>query len=173
MAILFGAAIATVTTITVCLGGVQAWWPTQWPAHCPEPVYGYDPTARVTMFGTCWPRSLGTSARRRPTKLPSNVISPPATPNQLARCCSSPFPPTCWFPSSWPAVGLGLLAYFHAYPHLLPDGQSVLADSDKLFPQFIMIGLPVGISGLVVAGLLACHVGDFGRHQLHVLRDYG
>ena len=53
-------------------------------------------------------------------------------------------------------VGLGLLAYFHAYPHLLPDGENVLADSDKLFPQFIMIGLPVGISGLVVAGLLAC-----------------
>ena len=53
-------------------------------------------------------------------------------------------------------VGLTLLAYFQAYPHLLPDGQTMLADSDKLFPQFIIIGLPVGLSGLVVAGLLAC-----------------
>jgi len=31
-----------------------------------------------------------------------------------------------------------------------------LGDSDKLFSQFILIGLPVGLSGLVVAGLLAC-----------------
>ena len=53
-------------------------------------------------------------------------------------------------------VGLALLAYFRAYPHLLPDSQTMLADSDKLFPQFIIIGLPVGLSGLVVAGLLAC-----------------
>ena len=32
----------------------------------------------------------------------------------------------------------------------------MLTDSDKLFPQFIIIGLPIGLSGLVVAGLLAC-----------------
>ena len=49
----------------------------------------------------------------------------------------------------------------------------MLADSDKLFPQFIMIGLPVGISGLVVAGLLACAMCARGRHQLDVLRHYG
>ena len=53
--------------------------------------------------------------------------------------------------------GPGAVGLFSApIPHLLPDGQTVLADSDKLFPQFIVIGLPVGLSGLVVAGLLAC-----------------
>ena len=48
------------------------------------------------------------------------------------------------------------MAYFRAFPHLLPDAQTVLTDSDKLFPQFIIIGLPVGLSGLVVAGSPAC-----------------
>ena len=51
---------------------------------------------------------------------------------------------------------MSLLAYFRMYPNLLPDNQTVLTDSDKLFPQFIIIGLPAGLSGLVVAGLLAC-----------------
>ena len=36
-----------------------------------------------------------------------------------------------------------------------------LTDADKLFPQFIIIGLPVGVSGLVVAGLLACAMSAF------------
>ena len=53
------------------------------------------------------------------------------------------------------AVGMALLAYFRANPHLLPDGQTILSDSDTLFPRFIARGLPAGLSGLVVAGLLA------------------
>jgi SSS family solute:Na+ symporter len=53
------------------------------------------------------------------------------------------------------AVGLALLAYFRTHPHVLPDGQTILSDSDKLFPRFIAFALPVGLSGLVVAGLLA------------------
>lgn len=53
------------------------------------------------------------------------------------------------------AVGMALLAYFRAFLHLLPDTRTVLTDSDKLFSRFIVVGLPVGLSGLVVAGLLA------------------
>ena len=37
----------------------------------------------------------------------------------------------------------------------MPDGQMILADADKLFPQYIAFGLPPGFSGLVMAGLLA------------------
>jgi len=155
-AILFGAAIATIITITVCLGGVQAWWPTEWPAYWPKPVYGYDPSARVTMFGAvlaqftwyiCTSASDQIAIQRylstRDAKSARTVLFISLAADVLVSCILA-------------TVGLGLLAYFHAYPHLLPDGENVLADSDKLFPQFIMIGLPVGISGLVVAGLLAC-----------------
>jgi solute:Na+ symporter, SSS family len=155
-AILFGAAIATVITITVCLGSVQAWWPTQWPAHWPEPVYGYDPNSRVTLFSAmlatftwyvCTSASDQIAVQRylstRDAKAARTVLFISLAADVLVSFILA-------------AVGLGLLAYFHTYPHLLPDGENVLADSDKLFPQFIMIGLPVGISGLVVAGLLAC-----------------
>lgn len=50
-AILLGAAIVTIVTITICLGGVQEWWPAQWPAHWPEPQFGYSSNARATLFG--------------------------------------------------------------------------------------------------------------------------
>ena len=52
-------------------------------------------------------------------------------------------------------VGLALLGYFVANPHLLADRQTVFGDADKLFTRFIVLGLPTGMSGLIVAGLLA------------------
>ncbi len=52
-------------------------------------------------------------------------------------------------------VGLALLAYFTDKPQLLPDGQSVVSHADMLFTRFIVLGLPSGVSGLVIAGLLA------------------
>ncbi|MHC4403327.1 MAG: sodium:solute symporter family transporter [Planctomycetota bacterium] len=52
-------------------------------------------------------------------------------------------------------VGLALLAYFRENPHFVPDGERILGNSDKLFTRYVVFGLPVGISGLVVAGLVA------------------
>ena len=155
-AILLGAAVITIVVITISLGGVQAWWPHQWPAHWPEPHYGYDSTARVTMFGAilaaftwyvctstsdqiCVQRYLST----RNATAARTVLFVSLAANVLVIFLLA-------------AVGLGLLAYFQSFPYLLSDTQSVFTDSDKLFPQFIIIGLPVGLSGLVVAGLLAC-----------------
>ncbi len=37
----------------------------------------------------------------------------------------------------------------------MADGQSIYANADKLFPRFVIVGLPIGASGLVTAGLLA------------------
>lgn len=154
--ILFGAAIATVTIITVRLGGVQAWWPSVWPDHWQEPVFGYDPSARVTMFGAvlatftwylCTSASDQIAIQRylatRDVKAARTVLVISLVADGLVMPLLA-------------TVGLGLLAYFQAFPSLLPEGQTVVTDSDKLFSQFIVVGLPVGASGLVVAGLLAC-----------------
>jgi solute:Na+ symporter, SSS family len=155
-AILFGAAIVTIVTITVSLGGVDAWWPSQWPEHWPEPCYGYDPNARVTMFGAvlatftwflCTSASDQIAVQRylatRDAKAARIVLFTSLLADGLVTLILA-------------AVGLALMAYFRAFHHLLPDAQTVLDDGDKLFPQFIMTGLPKGLSGLVVAGLLAC-----------------
>ncbi|MGI6417396.1 MAG: sodium:solute symporter family transporter [Thermoguttaceae bacterium] len=155
-AILFGAAIVTIVTVTVKLGGVAAWWPAQWPDHWPEPCYGYDPDARVTMFGAvlatftwylCTSASDQIAVQRylatRDAKAARTVLYVSLLADGLVTLILG-------------AVGLALLAYFQTYSSLLPAGQTVLGDGDKLFPQFITIGLPTGLSGLVVAGLLAC-----------------
>ena len=155
-AILLGAAIVTVMVITSSLGGVHAWWPSQWPAHWPAPQFGYVPGARVTMFGAllatftwyvCTSASDQIAIQRylatRDARAARTVLFISLAADALVSCILA-------------AVGLGLLAYFQTFPHLLPANQTVLGDSDKLFSRFIVIGLPVGLSGLVVAGLLAC-----------------
>lgn len=52
-------------------------------------------------------------------------------------------------------VGLAVLAYFMKFPHYLGPGETVSTHADQLFPKFILIGLPVGITGLVAAAILA------------------
>jgi SSS family solute:Na+ symporter len=50
---------------------------------------------------------------------------------------------------------LALLVYFTANPHVLADGQRLVANADQLFPRYITNLLPAGLGGLVVAGMLA------------------
>lgn len=52
-------------------------------------------------------------------------------------------------------VGLAMIAYFTKNPHFLNEGQTLYEQADNLFPKFILVGLPIGISGLVISGILA------------------
>ncbi|MBT4483101.1 MAG: hypothetical protein HOC71_05430, partial [Candidatus Latescibacteria bacterium] len=52
-------------------------------------------------------------------------------------------------------VGFALINYYRTYPHFIPDGKNLVADVDFLFPHFIVSYLPVGITGLVIVGLVA------------------
>ena len=52
-------------------------------------------------------------------------------------------------------VGLMVLVYFTRFPQMLPDGTGVLTQADQLFPRFILVGLPTGVTGLIVAALIA------------------
>jgi SSS family solute:Na+ symporter len=152
--ILLGGAILTVVLITVYLGGVGNWWPAEWASHWPEPR-AYDPNQRITFFGivlatfTWWVCTSGSDQMAiqrylatRDVKAARNVLITTLGANTLVNLLLT-------------LVGLSLLAYFRMNPHLIPDGQTILSDADQLFPQFIAVALPAGLSGLVVAGLLA------------------
>jgi SSS family solute:Na+ symporter len=52
-------------------------------------------------------------------------------------------------------LGLAMLAFYLKNQQFLLPGETVREHADMLFPRFIMIGLPPGLSGLVIAGLLA------------------
>lgn len=52
-------------------------------------------------------------------------------------------------------IGTALFAYYQAMPDLLPAELQGAENSDKIFPYFIVSGLPSGITGLLIASIFA------------------
>jgi solute:Na+ symporter, SSS family len=153
--ILFGGAILTMVLITVHLGGVGAWWPDHWLPYWPEPTWHLDTKARISFVGmmiamftwyVCTSGSDQMAIQRylatRDAKAARRVLFIALASDAMVA-------------GFLILLGLALLAYYTANPHFLPDGQSMVIGADKLFPRYIASGLPMGIRGLVIAGLLA------------------
>ena len=52
-------------------------------------------------------------------------------------------------------IGTALFAYYTARPDLLPADLKLPGTGDKVFPHFIVNGLPKGITGLLIASIFA------------------
>lgn len=52
-------------------------------------------------------------------------------------------------------IGTGLFVYYNVYPDLLPTNFREAGMSDSVFPYYIVNGLPVGMTGLLIASIFA------------------
>ncbi|MCC5936323.1 MAG: sodium:solute symporter [Lunatimonas sp.] len=52
-------------------------------------------------------------------------------------------------------IGTALFAYYQAVPDMLPGDLSASENADKIFPYFIVNGLPKGMTGLLIASIFA------------------
>src|SRR5690606_13829534 len=52
-------------------------------------------------------------------------------------------------------IGTSLYAYYQAMPELLPDDLKGVENADRIFPYFIVAGLPTGLTGLLIASIFA------------------
>jgi SSS family solute:Na+ symporter len=152
--ILFGATVVALLTITTHFGGF-GWFPTQWEPHWQRPVFGYDPTVRITFLGAilatvswqvCTAGSDQMAVQRylatRDVKAARRMYSIALITNLLVCLCLA-------------ALGLSLYAFFKLRPEMLNLTQSVENDADQFFQQFVVVAMPSGICGLVVAGLIS------------------
>lgn len=59
-------------------------------------------------------------------------------------------------------VGVGLFVFYSANPEKLTGvgAQMVAEENDKIFPVFILTEMPVGVTGLVIAGIFAAAVSS-------------
>jgi SSS family solute:Na+ symporter len=159
--ILFLGAILTLAVITRDMGGVSAWWPTHWYDTWAEPKFWFDSSKRtfagyflatfVWYVCTCGSDQMAIQRylATRDVKSARSVLAVSMTTAAVVSVFLG-------------ALGLALLAYFRAHPEMIPDGDTIGSSADRLFPRFIAIGLPVGISGLVVAALFASAMSALG-----------
>jgi SSS family solute:Na+ symporter len=153
--ILIGGVILTIILVSIHFGSITAWFPTKWAAHWSDVKIGFDMKTRVTMFNAmlmvfgwyiCTAGSDQIAIQRylatRDAKSARRSFGVSVLTNFSVQVLLG-------------IVGLALLAYFTDIPHLLPDGNTLLSVADRLFSQYILMGLPVGLTGLLTAGLMA------------------
>lgn len=153
--IFLGGAVLSIIVAAYHLGSFTAIFPAGWPAHWDTLRFGFDPQERTTLGNAVlvlfvWyicttgsdqmavQRYLSTKDIRTARKsfrisLLSNMIA--------------------YFLLA--LVGLSMLAWFAQNDQYLLAGRTLTEQADTLFPRFILMALPSGISGLVIAGLLA------------------
>lgn len=154
--ILFGGAILTLGIITYHFGGVSGWWPDEWPIHWPEPRWGYDsnPKARTfigALIGTLvWYVCTQGSDQMAVQRFLANRDVKTARRTLFAALVASALTT-----GLLTLVGLAVWSYYRANTEMLAGSVSLLDQADKLFPQFVITAMPPGVSGLVIAGLLA------------------
>ena len=153
--IMLGGAALVIIIISIELGGVSAWWPREWVAHWAPPKFWFDSSSRMTFLGitttafawyVCtygsdqmaiqrWLSTRNESAARW------SLITSLGTEAVVTLLLG--------------AAGLAVFGYFTAHPSQFPESKDLLSGTDRLFPRFVLVGLPSGVTGIVIAAVLA------------------
>lgn len=154
--VLLTGAIFTLIYITVSMGGVDAWWPTEWVNHWqPQPFFSLDPDIRVTMVGTffgaiiwwvCTSASDQMAIQRYLSTRDEKTARRAFLHNTFGNIGVTVV--LCF-------VGLAVLGFYRANADAIPSTLSMATKGDVFFPHYVSHSLPAGIPGLVLAGLLA------------------
>ncbi len=154
--VLLTGAIFTLIFITVNMGGVSAWWPTEWVSYWqPQPFFSLDPDVRVTMVGTfigaviwwvCTSASDQMAIQRYLSTRDEKTARRAFLHNTFGNIGVTVI--LC-------LVGLAVLGFYRANAGAIPSSLSLANNGDVFFPHYVSHFLPTGVPGLVLAGLLA------------------
>jgi SSS family solute:Na+ symporter len=158
-ALLLLGAVLTVALITYRAGGVLAWWPEHAPSHwAPQPFISLDPHVRVTAVATFVSYFISTVCAGGSDQVAIQRYLTTRNAAAARRAVLFGHLTVGVILLSLGLVGTALLGYYRLFPTELPEGMSLARNGDGIFPYFLSHGLPVGVSGLVVAGLLTSAV---------------
>lgn len=153
--LMFLGAIVTIAVVTVALGGVGAWWPAHWPGHWPELKVLPEPGVSRTVLGAfcamlVWMTCTAGSDQMSIQRYLATRDAAAARRSFAVQLISSVLSMVLLG-----LAGLAVLGYFQARPEDMKAGWTIARDADKLMPHFIVIGLPAGLTGLVIAAILS------------------
>ena len=153
--ILLSGAIIAIIAVSVHLGSFTTWIPTQWLPQWGELKWGIDAQERLTfgnalimvfIWQVCSAGSDQMAIQRylatKDVQSARKTFGVSLITNFIAQLLLG-------------TVGIAMIAFFMRNPHYLPAGNDINEQADLLFPRFILVGLPVGLSGLIVAGIFA------------------
>jgi SSS family solute:Na+ symporter len=157
--VLLGGSLVAIILIVKDVGGVSKIIPTQWPAHWAEWKL-FDTQARLSFLPVVittvgWYVCTAGSDQMAIQRYLATKDIKAAKRMYLNSILSNAFVTLLLA-----VLGLALFTYFKVHPDALLSGNSIVDEADTLFPKFIVMGLPAGFSGLVLAGLLAASMSS-------------
>jgi SSS family solute:Na+ symporter len=154
--ILLGGAILTIVVITVKMGGVGAWWPREWSSSWDQqPFFDWDPRVRVTILGSLFFMSIWWVCTAGSDQMAIQRYLATRDARAARKAFGMTLIANVVVHALLAGVGFALLGFFRAHPENLLPGMTIEKSADNLFPYYIVRFLPPGITGLVIAGLLA------------------
>ncbi len=153
--ILLAGAIAVLTLVTIAVGGVGAWWPHQWDPSWGDLHWVYDNTGKRSVLGAFMGAMLWSICTfgSDQVAIQRYLATRNLTSARWMLGVSQILGVMIYLLLA--GLGLALFSYFKSDPSRLPAGETLQSACDKLFPSYIVSGLPSGFSGLIIAGLLA------------------
>lgn len=153
--ILFFGAIACLVVISFKLGSATSWIPTQWMNHWQPFQFWPDGSARLSFFDMALSALIWYVATSGSDQMAVQryLATRDATAARRAYIINMGMDVLVLIFCA--ALGFALLAYYQHHPEWLRPGETINSAADRLFPRFIVFGLPAGVTGIVVAGLLA------------------
>ena len=153
--ILFLGAFLALFFINQSMGGVSEWWPQRWPANWEDPVWGFAANERITFLNVFLAMLVWHVCTEGSDQMTIQRFLATRDAKSARGVLGTMFIADAIVTGFLVLMGIALFSFFLTHPEFLPDGKTVYQDADKLLPRYVMFGLPPGVSGLVVAGLLA------------------
>lgn len=148
-------AVLSIVMICIHLGGATAWWPDAWADEWDTFKIGFDPTARVTLLVAAMSQLVWCICTAGSDQMAIQRYLATRNAKSARRMFGISLACDAFVAVLLAILGLALFAYFRSHPQRLPENQTLTSGADQLLPHFIVQDLPPGISGLVIAGLLA------------------
>lgn len=153
--IMFAGALLSIFLIVRSVGGVAACWPTTWAPQWDTPSLLPVPGARVSVIAailaqlTWFVCTSGSDQLAIQRYLATRDANAARQTLRIALCLDTVVAVILAI------LGLALFAFFQANPSMLPDGETIDSSADQLLTHYIVRVLPVGVSGLIIAGILS------------------
>ncbi len=153
--IMFAGAILTIIIISLDFGSLTNWFPEQRLPHWQETVWKVDLNQRMTVgnifiMALLWKVCTSGSDQMAIQRYLSTRDIHSAKQTLKVSLWSSAV-----LQIILAVLGLALASYFLKHPQALAHGTTVYENADTLFPRFMLIGLPTGVTGLVAAALMS------------------
>lgn len=153
--LLYGGALTVIGVISYRMGGF-GWFPTQWDEQWDtQPILPESLTTRLTVLGAILSNLVWYVCTSGGDQTSVQRFMATKDANAARRALVTQLAVSLIVILTLGLVGFALLGYFKANPDQIPSGMSLKADADDIFPAFISLHLPPGISGFVVAAMFA------------------